>query len=58
METITTRNEYLRAANKDGVAVFEGVTTWCPQCKAIKPRVDELVSRWGDRVRCTFFSSV
>lgn len=53
MEKIISKKEYLRAANADGIAIFEGTAGWCPQCKAIAPKVEELRQKWPD-VRCKY----
>ena len=44
MEELKGRNEYVKATNKDGVAILEGTATWCSQCKAIAPFVDQVYS--------------
>lgn len=43
MEEITDRKGYLKATQlTDGIAVLEGTATWCSQCKAIAPFVDQV----------------
>ena len=42
MEEIKDRKEYVKATMADGIAVLEGTATWCPQCKAIAPFVDQV----------------
>ncbi len=42
MEELKDRNAYIKATNADGVSILEGTTTWCTQCKAIKPFVDQV----------------
>lgn len=48
MEELKTRSEYSKAMMPDGVAILEGTTTWCPQCKAIAPTVDKLMKKYPD----------
>jgi hypothetical protein len=52
MEELKGRNEYVKATNKDGVAILEGTATWCSQCKAIAPCVDQVYSKWLSMVGC------
>ena len=42
MEEIKDRKEYVKATMADGIAILEGTATWCSQCKAIAPFVDEV----------------
>ena len=43
MEEISDRKEYVKATMQaDGVVILEGTATWCPQCKAIAPFVDQV----------------
>lgn len=42
MEELKDRNAYIKATNVNGVSILEGTTTWCTQCKAIKPFVDQV----------------
>jgi thioredoxin 1 len=42
MEQLEDRKAYVKATNADGLAILEGTATWCSQCKAIKPFVDEV----------------
>lgn len=42
MEEIKDRKEYVKATQADGMAILEGTATWCSQCKAIAPFVDEV----------------
>ena len=53
METLTTRNEYLRASNAEGTHVLEATATWCSQCKAIAPFVSKMMEKYPD---CKFYS--
>ncbi|KAK3114449.1 hypothetical protein LTR53_007220 [Teratosphaeriaceae sp. CCFEE 6253] len=46
METLTDRNSYLKATNKDGFCVLEA--TAVRQCKAIAPFVDKLVKKYPE----------
>jgi thioredoxin 1 len=48
METLEDRNQYVKATMADGLAVLEGTTTWCSQCKAIKPFVEQLMKKYPD----------
>ena len=46
MQEIQNRKEYVKATMADGVAVLEGTATWCTQCRAIAPLVEELVKKF------------
>lgn len=48
LKTLTSKVEYLRASNTDGVCVIEGTASWCPQCKAIAPEVEKMTSEFPD----------
>lgn len=48
MEELKDRNAYVKATMADGVCVLEGTTTWCPQCKAIAPFVDQMMKKYPD----------
>lgn len=48
MQKLTSRSDYSKALQPDGVAIMEGVTSWCPQCKAISPLLDKLVKKYPD----------
>lgn len=48
LKTLTSKVEYLRASNADGVCVIEGTASWCPQCKAIAPEVEKMTSEFPD----------
>lgn len=48
MEELKNRNDYSKAMMPDGLAVLEGVTTTCPNCKAIAPKVEELMKKYPD----------
>lgn len=48
MEQLKTLPEYLKATNADGTAVLEATASWCPQCKAIAPFVEELRKKYPD----------
>jgi len=48
MEELKSRTDYSKAMMPDGLAVLEGTTTWCPQCKAIAPTVDKLMKKYPD----------
>ncbi|KAK5938053.1 hypothetical protein PMZ80_009642 [Knufia obscura] len=48
MEELKNRNDYSKAMMPDGLVVLEGVTTTCPNCKAIAPKVDELMKKYPD----------
>ena len=48
MEELKDRKAYLKAANADGVAILEGVTSWCPQCKAIEPFVEKMKTKYPE----------
>ena len=48
VQTLTSKVEYLRASNADGICIIEGIAAWCPQCKAIAPEVEKMVSEFPD----------
>jgi len=48
IQTLTSKVDYLRASNADGVSIIEGTAAWCPQCKAIAPEVEKMVSEFPD----------
>ena len=48
MEELRDRKGYVKAMMEDGVAVLEGTTTWCPQCKAIAPFVEKLIKKYPE----------
>jgi len=48
LKTLTSKTEYLRAANADGVCVIEGTASWCAQCKAIAPEVEKMTNEFPD----------
>jgi thioredoxin 1 len=48
VQTLNSKVEYLRASNADGVCVIEGIAAWCPQCKAIAPEVEKMVSEFPE----------
>ena len=43
---ITSKNEYVRAVNADGVAILEATATWCPQCRTMAPVLDQLATKY------------
>ncbi|KAK3701665.1 hypothetical protein LTR37_015317 [Vermiconidia calcicola] len=43
MEVLQDRRSFVKAAMQaEGVVVLEGTTTWCKQCKAIAPFVEQV----------------
>lgn len=48
MEELTDRTAYVKATMADGVCVLEGTTTWCSQCKAIAPFVEQMMKKYPD----------
>ena len=48
MEELKTLPEYLKAVNADGTAVLEATASWCSQCKAIAPFVEEMRKKYPD----------
>ncbi|KAK5676597.1 hypothetical protein LTS10_010898 [Elasticomyces elasticus] len=48
METLTDRNSYLKATNKDGFCLLEATASWCSQCKAIQPFVDKMIKKYPE----------
>ena len=48
MEELKNRNDYSKAMMPDGLAVLEGVTTTCPNCKAIAPKLEEFMKKYPD----------
>ena len=48
LHTLTSKIEYLRASNADGICIIEGTAAWCSQCKAIAPEVKKMVSEFPD----------
>ncbi|KAK1052825.1 hypothetical protein LTR12_013727 [Friedmanniomyces endolithicus] len=48
METLTDRNSYVKATNKDGFCVLEATASWCSQCKAIAPFVHQMINKYPE----------
>ncbi|KAK0258415.1 hypothetical protein B0A54_05968 [Friedmanniomyces endolithicus] len=48
METLTDRNSYVKATNKDGFCVLEATASWCSQCKAIAPFVNLMIKKYPE----------
>lgn len=48
MEELKDRTAYVKATMADGVAVLEGTATWCSQCKAIAPFVEQMMKKYPD----------
>lgn len=48
MEELKTLPEYLKATNADGTAVLEATASWCPQCKAIAPFVEQMRKKYPE----------
>jgi len=48
MEELKNRNDYSKAMMPDGLAIVEGVTTTCPNCKAIAPKLEEFMKKYPD----------
>lgn len=49
METLPNHTAYLKATQQtDGIAILEGTTTWCSQCKAIAPYVEKLIKQFPE----------
>lgn len=50
--TITNRSDFNAALDKteDGksLLMIECVTSWCPQCKAVAPKIDELNEEFNE----------
>lgn len=46
INTISSKTEYLRAINADGVAILEATATWCPQCRTMSPVLDQLATKY------------
>ena len=49
IQRLTSKTEYLRASNADGVCVIEGTASWCAQCKAVAPEVEKMAAEYADR---------
>jgi thiol-disulfide isomerase/thioredoxin len=51
-ETITSRREFSAALDRtedsNNIIVIDCFTSWCPQCKAVQPKIDELNQEFGD----------
>jgi thiol-disulfide isomerase/thioredoxin len=51
-ETITSRREFTAALDRtedsNNIIVIDCFTSWCPQCKAVQPKIDELNEEFGD----------
>ncbi|KAF2259472.1 thioredoxin-like protein [Lojkania enalia] len=45
---LESRSAYLKAVMYEGVTVLEGTATWCSQCKAIAPEVQNMMSEYPD----------
>lgn len=58
MEELKTLPEYLKATNADGTAVLEATASWCSQCKAIAPFVEELRKKFPDARFYTYDTDV
>ncbi|KAK0315362.1 hypothetical protein LTR01_000660 [Friedmanniomyces endolithicus] len=48
METLTDRNSYVKATNKDGFCILEATASWCSQCKAIAPFVYKMIKKYPE----------
>lgn len=48
MEELKSRQDYTRVLTTDGLAILEGITTWCPQCKAMAPTLEKLMKKYPD----------
>ena len=48
MEALADRTAYVRATNKDGIAILEATATWCSQRKAIAPFVEKMRLKYPD----------
>lgn len=50
--TITSRRDFTTALDKtedsSNIIVIDCFTTWCPQCKAVQPKIDELAREYGE----------
>ena len=42
------RTSYVRATNAPGLSVLEATASWCPQCKAIEPALQNLIAKFPD----------
>jgi thioredoxin 1 len=43
---LSSKVDYLKATNADGLTIIEGTAAWCPQCRAIAPEVTKLASEF------------
>ena len=48
MDQLKSRTDYTKALMPDGLLVLEGITNTCPNCKAIAPKIDELMKKYPD----------
>jgi thioredoxin 1 len=46
IQVLSSKVDYLKAANADGLTIIEGIASWCPQCKAIAPEVTKLAAEF------------
>lgn len=46
LTTLTSKTDYLKISNADGLHIIEASAAWCAQCKAIAPEVEKLVSEF------------
>lgn len=48
MEELADRTAYVKATMADGVCVLEGTASWCAQCKAMAPFVEQMIKKYPD----------
>jgi thioredoxin 1 len=48
LTTLTSKTDYLRASNADGLHIIEASAAWCAQCKAIAPEVEKLATEFSN----------
>jgi thioredoxin 1 len=43
---LSTKADYVKAMNADGLTIIEGIASWCAQCKAVAPEVTKLAAEF------------
>jgi thioredoxin 1 len=43
---LTSKIDYLKISNADGLHIIEASASWCAQCKAIAPEIEKMISEY------------